>query len=78
MILEVVGSPDTTGDGPSTLWGLTYTVADIEQTAAFFGDRTGPVRDVAQPGRRITTLRNLEFGMSVPDGMISAPYPQTP
>ncbi|MDP9168236.1 MAG: glyoxalase, partial [Actinomycetota bacterium] len=24
VIIEVVGSPDTAADGPSTLWGLTY------------------------------------------------------
>ncbi|MGP4053954.1 VOC family protein [Mycobacterium sp. 4D054] len=78
VILEVVGSPDTTGNGPSTLWGITYAVTDIEQTAAFFDGRTGPVKDAVQPGRRITTLRNLEFGMSVRTAMISAPYPRTP
>ncbi len=73
MIVEVVGSPDTAGSGPSKLWGgITYVVADIDATAAFFGDRTAPVRDAVQPGRRITTLRHHEFGMSVRTAMISA------
>ena len=72
VIVEVVGSPDTTREGPSTLWGLTYVVADIDATAAFFGDRTAPVKDAVQPGRRITTLRHLEFGMSVRTALISA------
>ena len=71
VILEVVGSPETTADGPSTLWGLTYVVADIDATAAFFGDRTTPVKPAVQPGRRITTLRHQEFGMSVRTAMIS-------
>lgn len=78
VILEVVGSPDTTGDGPSTLWGLTYTVADIDTTAAFFGERTTPVKDAVQPGRRITTVHHQEFGMSVRTAMISAPVPWSP
>lgn len=65
VIVEVVGSPGATGDGPSTLWGITYVVADIDATASFFGDRTTPVKDAVQPGRRITTLRHREFGMSV-------------
>jgi len=72
VIVEVVGSPDATGVGPSTLWGITYTVADIDATASFFGDRTAPVKDAVQPGRRITTLRHHDLGMSVRSAMISA------
>jgi hypothetical protein len=72
VIVEVVGSPGTASQGPSTLWGLTYVVADIDATASFFGDRTSPVTDAVQSGRRITTLRHREFGMSVPTAMISA------
>lgn len=73
VIVEVVGSPGTTSEAPSTLWGITYVVADIDATAAFFGDRTAPVKEAVQPGRRITTLRHQEFGMSVRTAMISAP-----
>jgi hypothetical protein len=71
VIVEVVGSPDAAGDGPSSLWGLTYVVTDIDATAAFFGDRTAPVKDAVQPGRRISTLRHQEFGMSVRTAFIS-------
>ncbi|WP_326545390.1 hypothetical protein QGN32_16475 [Mycolicibacterium sp. ND9-15] len=70
VIVEVVGSPGTASDGPSTLWGITYVVADIDATAAFFGGRTAPVKDAVQPGRRITTLRHQGFGMSVRTAMI--------
>jgi hypothetical protein len=73
VIVEVVGSPETTSAGPSTLWGMTYVVADIDETASFFGDRTAPVKDAVQPGRRITTLRHHEFGMSVRSAFISTP-----
>jgi hypothetical protein len=72
VIIEVVGSPDMADEGPSTLWGITYVVADIDVTAAFFGDRTAPVKDAVQPGRRITTLRHRDLGMSVRTAMISA------
>lgn len=78
VIIEVVGSPDTVGNGPSTLWGLTYTVANIDTTATFFGDRSTPVKDAVQPGRRITTVRHHEFGMSVRTAMISTPRPRSP
>jgi hypothetical protein len=72
VIVEVVGSPESTSEDPSTLWGITYVVADVDATASFFGDRTSPVKDAVQPGRRITTLRHQEFGMSVRSAMISA------
>lgn len=72
VIVEVVGSPDVADDGPSTLWGITYVVADLDATAARYGDRTGPVKDAVQPGRRITTLRHEAFGMSVRTALISA------
>ncbi len=72
VILEVVGAPAGTGEGPATLWGITYVVADIEATAAFFGERTAPVKPAVQPGRRITTLRHDAFGMSVRTALISA------
>jgi hypothetical protein len=73
VIVEVVGSPETASQGPSTLWGITYVVGDIDATAAYFGDRTAPVKEAVQPGRRITTLRNHELGISVRSAMISAP-----
>ena len=71
-IIEVVGSPGTASEGPSTLWGITYNVMDIDATASFFGDRASPVKQAVQPGRRITTLRHHELGMSVRTAMISA------
>jgi hypothetical protein len=77
VIVEVVGAPDTAGEGPSTLWGITYVVTDIDATAAFLGDRTAPVKDAVQPGRRITTLRHDEFGMSVRSAMISEHIPRS-
>jgi hypothetical protein len=73
VIVEVVGSPETASEGPSVLWGITYVVADVDATASFFGDRTAPVKEAVQPGRRITTLRHDELGMSVRSAMISAP-----
>ncbi|OBJ99203.1 glyoxalase [Mycolicibacterium conceptionense] len=72
LILEVVGSPETASDGPSKLWGITYVVDDIDATAAFFGNHTAPIKDAVQPGRRITTVRNRDFGMSVRTAVISA------
>jgi len=63
VILEVVG-PQEPGEGSAHLWGLTFCVANLEATAAFLGDRIGRVKDAVQPGRRITTLRGREIGIS--------------
>ncbi|MGH3582370.1 MAG: glyoxalase [Mycobacterium sp.] len=78
VIIEVVGSPSGTGEGPSSLWGITYTVADIDASAAYFGDRTTPIKDAVQPGRRITTLDHRALGMSVRTALISAPVVSAP
>lgn len=78
VIVEVVGSPTTMGKGASSLWGLTYTVADIDETAAFYGERTAPIKAAVQPGRRITTLRTRDLGISVRTAMISEHVPQSP
>jgi hypothetical protein len=72
VIVEVVGAPDSAAAGPSTLWGITYVVSDIDAAAAFFGDRTSPVKDAVQPGRRITTLRHRDLDLSVRTALISA------
>ena len=72
VIVEVVGAPAAAGDGPSTLWGITYVTADIDATAAFFGERTTPVKSAVQPGRRITTVRHRELDISVRTALISA------
>jgi len=63
VILELVG-PAEVGPGPASLWGLTFAVDDLDATAAFLGDRIGRVKDAVQPGRRITTLRGKEIGIS--------------
>jgi catechol 2,3-dioxygenase-like lactoylglutathione lyase family enzyme len=61
-ILEVVLAPEASSvardpDGPSRLWGLAFSVEDLDRTAAALGDLVGTPRDAVQPGRRIATLR---------------------
>jgi hypothetical protein len=70
-ILELIGPDEPTGDGPARFFGLAFTVADLDATAAFFGDRIGRVKDAVQPGRRITTLRR-EAGAGLPLAFMSA------
>jgi len=75
VILEVVGDPEARGEGPADLWGITFTVADIDVTAAYLGERAGRVKDAVQPGRRITTLRGKDLGVSVATAFISPHVP---
>lgn len=60
VILEVIGprEPDPARVGrPDRLYGLAFTVDDLDATAAHLGERLGRVKDAVQPGRRIATLR---------------------
>lgn len=70
-ILELVGPREPAGDGPARVWGITCTVADLDATAELLGDRVGRVKDAVQPGRRITTLRGRDLGVSVPIAFMS-------
>ena len=71
VILELIGSPDATGPGPTTIWGLTHTVTDIDAAVALLGERAGRVKDAVQPGRRITTLRHRALDISVATALIT-------
>ncbi|HUF84342.1 MAG TPA: glyoxalase [Acidimicrobiia bacterium] len=69
-VLELIGPDEPTGDEPARFYGLAFTVADLDATAAFLGDRLGRVKDAVQPGRRIATLRK-EAGAGVPIAFMS-------
>jgi hypothetical protein len=56
-VLEVVGPPEPSGDGPARFFGLALTVADLDATATALGEHLGEVKDAVQAGRRIATLR---------------------
>lgn len=70
VILELVGPVEPTGEGPATFWGLAFTVADIDATAAELGDRVGAPKPAVQSGRRIATLRK-DDSVSVPIAFMS-------
>lgn len=65
VIIELVGSPEPSGEGPAGFFGLAFTVADLDATAARLGDALGAVKDAVQPQRRIATLRHKALGLSV-------------
>ena len=71
VILELIGPNEAQGDGPAAFFGLAYTVADIDALPAMYGEHLGRVKDAVQPGRRITTLRHKELGLSVATAFMS-------
>ena len=64
-IVEVVGPGSGSSSGPAGFYGLAFTVADLDATARFLGDRLRPAKDAVQPGRRIATL-DRAVGSTVP------------
>jgi catechol 2,3-dioxygenase-like lactoylglutathione lyase family enzyme len=66
VILEVVGPTD----GDERLWGITFTVHDLDATVAFLGDKVRPPKEAVQPGRRIATL-DTAAGSTVPLAFMS-------
>jgi hypothetical protein len=71
VILELIGPNEPRGDGPAAFFGLAYTVTDIDALPALYGEHLGRVKDAVQPGRRITTLRHKELGLSVATAFMS-------
>lgn len=71
VVLEVIGPVEPRDARPARFYGLAFTVADLDATAAFLGDRLHPAKDAVQPGRRIATL-DREAGSTVPIAFMSA------
>jgi len=65
VILELVGPPTPSGDGPCAIWGYALVSGDVDATAASLGDRCSPPKDAVQPGRRIATIRTRDLGIGV-------------
>ncbi len=59
IVLEVIGAAEPMpeyADRPAGFFGVAFTVADLDATAAYLGERLHPAKDAVQPGRRIATL----------------------
>ncbi len=75
VVLELVGPPRPSGDGPATIWGYAFVSDDLDATAAFLGDRCSAPKPAVQPGRRIATLRTRDLGISVPIALMTPHAP---
>jgi hypothetical protein len=63
VILELVGPPSPTADGPCSIWGLALVTPDIDASVAHLGDACSPPKRAVQPGRQIATVRTRELGI---------------
>jgi hypothetical protein len=69
VIIELIGpNPSVHAE---QLWGLAYSVTDLDACAVLLGDKLGRIKDAVQPGRRIATLRHEECGLTVPVAFMS-------
>jgi hypothetical protein len=66
--VEAAGGPD----GSARLWGLAFTVSDLDRTVSELAGHVSAPRDAVQPGRRIATLRR-SAGLAVPVALITPP-----
>jgi len=69
-IVEIVGPATASQPGPARFYGLAFTVADLDATAAFLGKRLRPARNAVQSGRRIATL-DRSAGSTIPLAFMS-------
>ena len=72
VIIEVVERPDLGADEPARLWGVVFTVDDLDDITTRLGpDKIGTPKDAVQPGRRIATVRS-GAGLVVPVALMTA------
>ena len=75
-ILEVIQIPERNleaaggSDAPARLWGLAFTVSDLDRTVTQLAGHVSAPRDAVQPGRRIATLRR-SAGLAVPVALMT-------
>jgi len=77
VILELVGPGEANGDGPARFFGLAWTCADLDATAAVLGAALGAPKAAVQTGRQIATLRR-DAGSRVAMAFMSPTRPGAP
>ena len=56
-IVELAAPLEPTGDGPATLWGVTFVSDDLDGSVSSMGPHISEIRPAVQPGRRIASVR---------------------
>jgi hypothetical protein len=71
VVVEVVQSPASQGDGPALLWGFVLTVTDLDAATRLLGpEMVSAPKPAVQPGRSIATIRSAA-GLGVAVALMS-------
>ncbi len=76
VILELVGPHASDDKGQTKFWGLALISDDLRTTADYLGSRCTPIKPAVQSGRKITTIKTREIGITTPLAVMS-PHTKT-
>jgi len=76
VILELVGPHASEDKGQTKFWGLALISDDLRTTADYLGSRCTPIKPAVQSGRKITTIKTREIGITTPLAVMS-PHTKT-
>ena len=76
VILELVGPHASKDKGQTKFWGLALISDDLRTTADYLGSRCTPIKPAVQSGRKITTIKTREIGITTPLAVMS-PHTKT-
>ena len=64
VILELVGPDQSEANSHALFWGLALISDNLQATADYLGKRCTQVKPAVQPGRKITTIKTREIGIT--------------
>ncbi len=76
VILELVGPHASEDKGQTKFWGLALISDDLRTTSDYLGSRCTPIKPAVQSGRKITTIKTREIGITTPLAVMS-PHTKT-
>ena len=76
VILELVGPDQSEANGQAIFWGLALISENLQATADYLGERCTPVKPAVQQGRKITTIKTREIGITTSLAVMS-PHTKT-
>ena len=64
VILELVGPDQSEANSHAMFWGLALISDNLQATADYLGEKCTQVKPAVQPGRKITTIKTREIGIT--------------
>ena len=76
VILELVGPDQSEANSHAMFWGLALISDNLQATADYLGEKCTQVKPAVQPGRKITTIKTREIGITTSLAVMS-PHTET-